>query len=225
MKNKRALKIVALLCCAALLVGATIGATVAYLTSTTNVVSNTFSVGRVKIKLDESAIKKDGNNWIADPDSPRVVENTYRLEPACTYSKDPAVTVEADSEEAYIRAFVTVSKIRELNTVLTGHNAVLKDFFVGRDATKWNVINLNNPVYDPAKDTATFEYRYHTTVSTANGGAQMLEPLFTEIDVPDSFTGDDLASISGMKIEIVAQAIQAAGFADETAAWTAFDNN
>ena len=95
---KKAKKVLVLLLCAVLLVGASIAGTVAYLTDTDNVVENTFTVGKVVIDLDEANVneygEKDGNT--------RVKANSYTLVPGKKYIKDPIVHVDADSEDCYI---------------------------------------------------------------------------------------------------------------------------
>ena len=82
--------------CAVLLVAATIFGTMAYLTSSDKV-ENTFTVGNVKIKLDEAKVNTDGTP-VEGAD--RVHENSYKLLPGHTYTKDPTVTVEKGSESA-----------------------------------------------------------------------------------------------------------------------------
>ncbi len=99
---KKAKKILVLLLCAVLLVGASIAGTVAYLTDTDNVVTNTFTVGEIEITLDEAKVNKYGE---VDGNS-RVIENSYLLVPGCEYVKDPTVHVKNTSEDCYI--FVTV---------------------------------------------------------------------------------------------------------------------
>lgn len=89
--------------CAALLVCVTIGATVAYLTSKTDEVVNTFTVGDVKITLDEAKVTTDGTP-VAGAD--RVKKNEYHLLPGSQYTKDPTVHVDANSEDCIV--FVTV---------------------------------------------------------------------------------------------------------------------
>ena len=59
--NKKLRRILLTVCSAALLVCVTVGATVAYLTST-ETVTNTFTVGKVDITLDEAAIKQLSSN-------------------------------------------------------------------------------------------------------------------------------------------------------------------
>ena len=73
--------------CAVLLVVSTVFATLAYLTSTTKVVTNTFTVGDIVITLDETDVdvygKKDGET--------RVLKNDYKLIPGHNYTKDPTI--------------------------------------------------------------------------------------------------------------------------------------
>ena len=65
----------------------------AYLTSNDSV-TNTFTVGKVAITLDEADVT---NNT-----SSRVKENAYHLLPGNTYTKDPTVHVAANSEDSWI---------------------------------------------------------------------------------------------------------------------------
>ena len=82
MKTKS--KALLLTLCAVLLVAASVLGTMAYLTST-DTVTNTFTVGKVEIKLDETDV--------TNPNGPRVKANSYKLMPGTTYTKDPTVTV------------------------------------------------------------------------------------------------------------------------------------
>lgn len=94
----------------ALLLGATIGGTIAWLTATTQKVENTFTVGDVAITLLESELKlkdngdvdydADGDMQYKDP-APGVTGN-YPLIPGNVYKKDPVVTVTANSEKCYL---------------------------------------------------------------------------------------------------------------------------
>ena len=54
-------------------------------------------------------------------------------------------------------------------------------------------------------------------------GDEELEALFTEIKVPSNLTNEQLATLEGLEINVVAHAIQADGFADANAAWAAFE--
>lgn len=111
MKTK--LKVLGLLMAAVLLVGTSILGTMAYLTST-DTVTNTFTVGNVKITLDEAKANADGT---LVEGAERVRANEYKLMPGHTYNKDPMVTVKAGSEDAYIRMVVTVNKKAALDDI------------------------------------------------------------------------------------------------------------
>lgn len=98
MKKNKILKTLGLFGCAILLVAVSIAGTMAYMTSTTETVKNTFTAGNVKITLDEAKVTEYG---VKDGDS-RVTENKYKLLPGHEYSKDPTVHVDADSEDCWL---------------------------------------------------------------------------------------------------------------------------
>lgn len=98
-------KILALALCAVLLVGASVLGTMAYLTASTDVVQNTFTVGNVALTLDEA--KVDMNGVVDTTATTRVQENEYKLMPGHSYVKDPIVHVTAGSEDCWV--FVEVS--------------------------------------------------------------------------------------------------------------------
>ena len=116
--------------CAVLLVAATIFGTMAYLTST-DTVTNTFTVGKVNIKLDEAKANPDGS-LVANAD--RVKANSYKLLPGHTYNKDPMVTVLGGSESSYVKMTVTFSKANELDAIFAPDGANLTSIFNGYDA-------------------------------------------------------------------------------------------
>ncbi|MDY4203948.1 SipW-dependent-type signal peptide-containing protein, partial [Porcincola intestinalis] len=100
---KKRNKILGLMVGAVALVGVSVMGTMAYLTSTDEVV-NTFTVGNVQIKLDEAKTNTDGS-LVANAD--RVKANDYKLLPGHTYNKDPMVTVKKGSESSYVKMTVT----------------------------------------------------------------------------------------------------------------------
>ena len=92
-------KILVACLCVALAVLTVAGTTLAYLTSRDSV-TNTFTVGKVAITLDEAKVNDMG---VVDATvTSRVKENTYKLMPGHTYVKDPTVHVEAGSEACYV---------------------------------------------------------------------------------------------------------------------------
>ena len=96
MKTKT--KALALALCAVLLVVSTVFVTMAYLTSKDSV-TNTFTVGKVTITLDEAKVTADGEK-VQGAD--RVKENKYHLIPGHFYVKDPTIHVANGSEECWL---------------------------------------------------------------------------------------------------------------------------
>lgn len=85
--------------CAVLLVAASVLGTMAYLTSTTGPVTNTFSIGKIAITLDEAPVNVYGEVV----EGARRTENQYKLVPGHTYTKDPTVHVtDENSENSWI---------------------------------------------------------------------------------------------------------------------------
>ena len=107
----------------ALLIGATIGGTIAWLTAKTDDVVNTFTVGDVNITLKETKIiweevdGKETGNYSYDPKGPQKgVQNTYKLIPGEQYTKDPVVAV-VDSESGLVSedCYLFVQVVEENN--------------------------------------------------------------------------------------------------------------
>ena len=200
--------------CAVLLVAATIFGTMAYLTST-DTVTNTFTVGKVNIKLDEAKANPDGS-LVEGAD--RVKANSYKLLPGHIYSKDPMVTVLSGSESSYVKMTVTFSKANELDAIFAPDGANLTRIFNGYDASNW--IAKGN-TKDATANTRTYEFWYKEAVAAPDGDVA-LDALFDSITVPGTITGAQLETIKDMTITVNAYAIQADGFADAAAAWAAF---
>ena len=116
----KARKILVSLAALALVAAISIGGTLAYLTSHSEV-KNTFTVGNVGITMDEAKVNLYGEklyvptgetegenfqNYTTDSDkgtiAKRVTENLYKLIPGHTYTKDPTIHVNAGSEDCYL---------------------------------------------------------------------------------------------------------------------------
>lgn len=238
---KKAKKIVALLLCAVLLVGASIAGTVAYLTDKEDVV-NTFTVGNIDIKLDEANTATD------DADDRTEEGNAYHLLPNQTYTKDPTVWVKEGSEEAYIRLVVTVANYDNMlkafqsdatyddNYIVTAApdvevsgNMVVLDNLVDRNAGAWQCVKFTE---DAAAKTGTYVFNYYpgTYTATADDKDDVVEydelpALFTTISVPWQIDNEHLAYLNNTTITVTAQAMQAAGFNNAADAWAAFPAN
>ena len=210
---KKAKKILVMVAALALTAALAIGGTLAYLTSTTEVVQNTFTVGKVKISLDETDVDLYG---VKDGET-RVLKNEYKLMPGHEYIKDPMVTVKADSEESYVRMLLTINCQAVLDEIFAP-GVALDSILTGYDASKWVLEGATEN-----GDSKTYEFRYYETVETVDDTEDLpLEPLFTKIEMPGDITNEELAKLEDLQLDVIAHAIQADGFADADAAWAAF---
>lgn len=214
MKNLKKILLIGL--CVAAVIGATVAGTVAYLTDRAAAV-NTFTVGQVDITIDEAKVDPDGTPV---PGADRVTENTYHLIPGQTYIKDPTMTVDKNSEEAYVRMLVTVNCASQLDAVFAPSGANLTSIFNGYDAANWI---YETETRDTLSNTITYEFRYKETVDPDGTSDVVLDALFDSITIPGTLDGDDMKSIEDLTITVVGHAIQKAGFDTDDAAWTAFD--
>lgn len=106
---------IALMMAAVMLLGVTVGGTIAWLTAESNDVVNTFTVGDIEIFLDETDVDDtDNDNNFTERDT----SNEYKMIPGNSYIKDPMVTVVAGSEECYI--FIEIIEERNTRTDLEG---------------------------------------------------------------------------------------------------------
>lgn len=93
----------------ALILGAAIGGTVAYLMDSTEPIVNTFTYGDIDITLTETDTGKD------DDDDPNT--NEYEMMPGETIKKDPLVTVKQGSKDNWL--FVRLEKSGNFDTFMT----------------------------------------------------------------------------------------------------------
>ena len=173
-------KTIALALVLVMVFGATLGGTFAYLTST-DTVTNTFTVGNVQIKLDEAKANADGS-LVANAD--RVKANSYKLLPGHTYNKDPMVTVLSGSESSYVKMTVTFTKANELDAIFAPNGADMTSIFVGYDSANWIDKGVSK---DTANNTRTYEFWYKEAVAAPNGDVA-LDALFDKIVVPGTIT-------------------------------------
>lgn len=198
MKNSKLRRALLLLASAVLLVSLSVGATLAYLTSEDSV-RNTFTVGHVTITLDEADVNPDGT---VIPDVARVDTNEYKLFPGHTYTKDPIVHVDANSEKCWI--FVEV--INGIDAIEDKTNGIVKQM----ETLGWSKVTGEENVY-----------AYKEIV-----GAGMNIPVFTQFKIADTVDNDTLADYATKEnedavINVTAYAVQADGFGSAQAAWDA----
>ncbi len=216
-------KTIALALVLVMVFGATLGGTFAYLTST-DTVTNTFTVGNVQINLDEAATDMSGvvQKDATGKELRTEAGNQYKLIPGHEYTKDPTVTVLAKSESSYIRMLVTVTYSEVADAVFAAHN--YKEWF-NFDNQNWTAQPDVKTTRGEGKITRTYEFRYNATVDGYVDGVAAdveLPALFTKITVPDGISNDDLAKLADLKITVEAHAIQADGFNDAADAWSKF---
>lgn len=86
-----------------LVIAMSVAGTMAYLTSTDSV-TNTFTVGKVAITMDELDTDDDDDKSdnVTVGNTVRDKANAYNLIPGHVYTKDPTVHVDADSEDSWV---------------------------------------------------------------------------------------------------------------------------
>ena len=195
---KKTKKALLLSLCAVMLVTASVLGTMAYLTSTDEVV-NTFTVGNVAITLDETDVD---NSTPGEND--RDQANEYKLMPGKEYVKDPIVHVDADSEDCYLFVKVAngIADIEDTKTVAEQ----MKD-------KGWVAVDEANDIYVYTTD--------NTNPEVVKGGDNVT--VFESFTIKGDVNNEILASHAGKKINVTAYAIQADGFDGKSASdiWTA----
>ncbi|MBE6856615.1 MAG: hypothetical protein E7500_04200 [Ruminococcus sp.] len=216
----------------ALVAGSVLG-TIAFLTDTEEAI-NTFTIGNVSISIAESKVDENG----VPVGEETTDANEYRLVPGVTYTKDPTVTVDAESEESYVRMILNIYNKTDVQAIIDEKTHGLTDY---ADLINWDK-DTSDWLYegftlDEENDVISFEFRYKEIVDgyVLNSETQLeeasdveLQPLFTELIVPGTLTNTELENLynGGFKIVVEGQAIQATGFTGENAeddAWEAFD--
>lgn len=216
-------KVLLTLLCAVALVATSVFGTLAYLTSTDEV-KNTFTVGNVAIKLDEAKVDANGD---AIAGAERVKANKYHLLPGHEYDKDPTVTVLGGSEASYVRMLVTINEQADLDAIFKKINEdraekKLDPIGIVDVLTGWDRAWELTKETENEDNTRTYEFRYNEIVAKADADT-VLPALFTNIEMPGEITKEQLDTITGLEIKVVAQAIQADGFENDVdAAWAAF---
>ena len=204
MKTKT--KALALALCAVLLVVSTVFVTMAYLTSKTDVVTNTFTVGKVTITLDEADVDLMG---VKDGDT-RVKANEYKLIPGHTYIKDPTIHVADDSEECWL--FV---KVENGLSAIEANTSEDLSIAAQMAAKGWTPVAEGSNIYA------------YSTKQTARANVVVFDnfTISGTADVSKYATADGTDAegnpIGGKTIEVTAYAIQADGFDTAAEAWTA----
>jgi len=200
--KKKVLAISALLVLSVLLINAT---TLAYFTDKTDVVSNTFTVGKVDIDLTEP------EDWSKPED--------HAFVPGAAFDKTPTITVANDSQDAYVFAQIKLNNVSDFlstgskwanhtdNVTISPQQlpTLLTYFIEGFDATKWEIVG--NGKWE--NNTVTLTAAYKDKLKAGDS-----VKIFNKVKMPANVTSADLedSTFTDSYIEIQAAAIQADGF-------------
>lgn len=208
-------RFVAILLCVTLVALAAIGATFAYLTDS-KTVNNTFTMGNVAIKLDETDIK--------NPTGDRVTSNEYNVYPGAVVKKDPIVH-NTGKNAAYIRATINVENWMNncaayypefgIAYPSAGYEQSLL-LLVDALGEGWSIVGVETgKPFELGNFSAKFILKYDGTLASGADTTAM----FNQVKVPAGIkNGNDFGAIT-----VVAQAIQADGFDTWEAAFAAYD--
>ena len=187
--------------CAVLLVAASVMGTLAYLTST-DTVTNTFTVGNVAITMDELDVDNDNNTQdnVTVDNVTRDKANAYKLLPGHTFTKDPTIHVTAGSEDCYL--FVKV--VNEIAAIEDPSNTIASQM----TANGWAVVDADNGIYV-----------YGTAAAPTAVSAGQNKKVFDNFTISGSVDNDTLAAYDGETIVIDAYAVQKDGFTGQSASY------
>ncbi len=173
------------------------------------------------------------------PEAPRTEEgNDYDLIPGLPQTKDPTITVKANSEDCYVRFRLTINMVDELKAIMADHGVVREgdlaflNEMVDINTTDWQLVKSYQGLDEIGNEVTVYEF-WHKTAAMAEEDAikvvtkdedQKINPLFTTFCAPSYLTGDDVKALSGLEIIANGDAIQTASFNNAKDAWDAFDN-
>lgn len=214
-------RFVAILLCVTLVALAAIGATFAYLTDS-KTVKNTFTVGDVKIKLDETNVNA--------PEGDRVTSNTYNVYPGAVVTKDPIVH-NTGKNGAYVRAVVTIEDgmnwlgLYNENVWTAPQEAAFNAMINNTLGDGWELVDIAYDMSGPNHPTSDFVATLKFTKVLEAG--KDTTAMFSQIAFPTKLTGNDVTTRIDQNgefgINVVAQAIQADGFENWVDAFAAYD--
>lgn len=188
------MKPLALILALVLTVGGVIGGTVAWLIATPDPVVNTFTYGDINIELDETdtGLDNDGKD----------TTNKYEMMPGQAITKDPVITVKADSEEMWL--FVKLEKSSNFDTFM--------EYTV---ADGWTALSGVDGVY----------FKHITAEEVADADMEIHVIANDTVTVKETVTKEQLNALdSGTTatyptLTVTAYAVQYAGNATAADAW------
>ena len=189
---KKARKVVVLALCAVLLVAGSVMGTLAYLTSTTEKVTNTFTAGNVTITLDEAEVDEYG---VVKAGAARVTANKYKLIPGHTYTKDPTIKVAAGSEDCWVFAKL--------------ENGLGDKATITIDMSKWDRMTTTD---------GSVVYGYKTKLSAGESATLFEKFTFAATADPSAYTNEDI-TITGYAVQADGFTSATAAWQNAPATW------
>lgn len=209
------------------------GGTLAYLKDS-EAQTNTFTTGNVLISLDEAVVEKNAEgDLVAKGEERTEDEQSYHLFPAMTVTKDPTITVDAESENAWVAAKVIISGAALYDLIPMDGSADL----ININAVASGGLLAQSTIYGDYNGLAVFQNDNYAVYQVAEGNntwilyifmkaeqaAKAEIVLFDTLTIPAGWDNKEMALINGMNIDVQAFAVQVNGFADcYTAMTTAF---
>ena len=184
-----------------LVIAMSVAGTIAFLTDTTDPITNTFTVGKVDITLTETFNTDTNNDGTNDAWQAQLI-------PGTTYTKDPVVTVTADSEDCWL--FVKFEENGNPSTYLTyTSNLTAANGWTQGDGTK---IPSNVWYRAVAKDATVKSFQLLAGNDDYATGC---------ISVKDTVTNQNMNTAANAQLVYTAYACQSANMSVE-AAWAQF---
>lgn len=206
MKKSVSMKTLVLLLAVMLLIGGTVGGTLAYLATKSDEVKNTFTPSDITIELTET----------------NPTDKTAKMVPGSTIAKDPKVTVKQGSEPCYL--FVKIDAANGVVAKQTDETKYNKntDFVTYEVATGWTKLDTSDGtvVYYREVTNSTTDT---TTALTADSEAfSILKD--NKVTVLSSVTKDMMKTITDdttkqPTLSFTAYAVQKANITDAATAW------
>lgn len=196
---KKTLTVILLAVCIAAITVST--ASLAYFTDT-QTVENTFAVGDVTIKLDEAKIQLDADSHAQLVNPAARVEGSQdygKLYPGFSIKKDPTIT-NTGSEKAYVGAKVTITTT---NGITDTNRGIFDELLSGG-----LLADVENASITKTLNGDSYEICIVYKNVLGSGDAVI---LFDTLSVSSDYGKTEMAQLNGMKITVIAYAVQSVG--------------
>lgn len=194
-----------------------VGGTLAYLTDTSDTITNTFTIGNVKISLVENEYdsanpaqpKKADGKLVPVSTKNGAAGQTYKMIPGTVYYKDPTVTVQKGSEACWL--FVKVVKSTNFDNYI--------DNGMASGWTELDATNHPGVYYREVGANATDDQSF--SVIGYRPAGENTSFANNQVMIKSSVTEEDIAVLNNTSptMTITAYAIQQANIDTAAAAW------